>query len=652
MNSLKYCTLLLGTALIMLNSCISDFTNLADTLEEDLIFEISTDLLYNIASLQVVDEMDQTSPENVIVELVQSDYTEVYTLAGKKDLSPIDGLLLLGVRKSEKAASSGDERMTLRFSAAGYYPKEQYLMLDSTTQNFVVELKPIANAEGIDRESEQFLPSVQKIEIDINGASTIVFDGNTDFITSSGNVVRGFISAQATLYEGTDDNKRLFQDILNNSSYINPTGEKVGILLNPAAMIDVNLTSGGQTIENLSFPAEITLPLDQNLFNPLEKRTIQAGDVIPAFYYDEAEQAWRADGFSIVKVENGQLVASLLARHFTLWAVAWANRSAMEDMTEECHLFVRLIGNTPDTLRGSYMQNGIRVNYEYTTRPEFRFYQIYSGCMSGNGFSLGGIVAEAEMAALDYFKSLDPVVFDTLTFDDVVEILVQDSPSICNDQTKDYLNVNLTAQNAGTGTLRYAYGNFEGSRQINLEAGENTISLPIPTGALNSWLYDAGTFSFSYNDECAVRTIARNLTLCDIPFGVAIGVSNPVPDEPAEVDINIQGECPDTSGNFIVRPTLPIFYRLACDQEGAFSMLGMIDDGILQGALPISKGKMYDFKVQLGNEVQIYEDVVVPTGIATYTYKEYVLTLDFSTGVLSFEFSGLDLPDSICDLAG
>ncbi|MEO0340864.1 MAG: hypothetical protein AAF242_16845, partial [Bacteroidota bacterium] len=363
MNHFKYISLSLFSILLLLSSCISDFLDLADTLEEDLIFEISTDLLYNIASLQVVDEDNQTSPSNITVELLQSDYNEVYTLAGKKNLSPIDGLLLLGVRKSEKASASGDERMILRFTAAGYYPKEQYLMLDSTTQNFVVELKSIENAEGVERESESFLPDVQKIQIDIDGESSIVFDENTDFITSAGSIVRGFITAEATVYEGTDDNKRLFQDILNNTPYIDPLGEKVDILLNPAAMIDVDIRSGGQIIENLSFPAEITLPVEQNLYNPLEKRNIQAGDVIPAFYFDEMEQAWRADGFGVIEMENGKLVASLSVRHFTLWAIAWANRSAMEDMTEECHLFVRLTGNTPDTLRGSYTLDGRTVNY-------------------------------------------------------------------------------------------------------------------------------------------------------------------------------------------------------------------------------------------------------------------------------------------------
>ncbi|MEM6379566.1 MAG: hypothetical protein AAF705_15275, partial [Bacteroidota bacterium] len=411
---------------ISLSSCLQNFNDLSDTIDNDLNLELSNDLLQNVAALQFINNRTRTTPLGLSVDVLSTDYSEVFTFAGLRDLTPTDGFLQLGVRKGEFAEGTMQRAIQLRATAPGFYPSTVYLQTDTSFQDLVVEMIEM-NAPGERIQQSAMIPqNNQPFSIDLVNGTQVRFDENTRFFDPLGIQVSGNISAAVNFYPPSPSTKRAFEDILIDSSFIDLDGNRNPIAINPAAMLDVDLSQGNRSVSGLSYPAEITLPIDQNLFNPLEDRMIQEGDFIPGLFWDENLKAWQPDGFAVVERVNGQLVASLSVRHFTLWVVGWVSSSTMGEATEECQVFIRVLADTPIPIQGSYMDNnGQTINYQYNQRPEYRYFQIFNNCQSGEGFALGSLRGEARLFAQNYFRDVDPNVFDGMRFDveTVVKIL-------------------------------------------------------------------------------------------------------------------------------------------------------------------------------------------------------------------------------------
>lgn len=637
---------------ISLSSCIQNFQDLSDTFENDLKLELSTDLLENVASLQFINNQNRSLPLGLSVEVIQSDYSEVFTFAGKKDLSPNNGFLLLGVRKGEYATSPNEKMIELRATAPGFYPSTIFIQTDTASQDLIVEMIEV-KAPG---ESIQKLATIpqnnQPFSIDLVNGTKIEFDENTRFFDSQGASVSGNITADVQFYPASLATKRAFEDILVDSSFIDQTGNRSPIAINPAAMLDVKLSQSGRKVSELSYPAEITLPIDQNLFNPIKDRTIQEGDFIPGLYWDDNLKAWQPDGFAIVERINGQLVASLSVRHFTIWVVGWVNASIMDnESAEECQVFIRVLGDTPIPIQGSYMNtNQQTVNYQYNQRPEYRFFQIFTNCQSGQGFALGALRGEAKFAAQAYFNRVDPTVFGNMRFTDETNVEIISMPDICATGSQSSFKLNIDADHPGPGTLTFTYGNVFGSKNINLMAGINEINLLIPPGSLNFWLYDNANFRFIYqNGDCMNQSSARQIALCDLSNGVSLGVNNLAPAEPTMVDFAMSTTCENETENLIIRPSFPVFYKEACLSTATYQRLNYVQDGVFMGNLPLSIGKIYDFRIQYGTSSVTFEEVSIPATTATYLVDGQTLFLEVIDGVLSFKVEDYILPTSICE---
>lgn len=634
--NLRNISVLLLIISISLNSCLQNFQDLSDTFENDLNLELSTDLLENVASLQFVNNQNRTIPTGLSVEMVQSDYSEVFTFAGKRDLSPNNGFLLLGVRKGEFSAGPTEKIIELKATAPGFYPSTVFIQTDTASQDLIVEMIQV-KAPG---ESLQVMTSIpqnnQPFSIGLVNGTKVEFDENTRYFDDQGASVSGNIAADVQFYPPSLATKRAFEAMLIDSSFINESGAKNPIAIDPVAMLDVKLTQAGRVVSDLSYPAEITLPIDQNLFNPIKDRTIQEGDFIPGLFWDDNLEAWQPDGFAIVERVNGQLVASLSVRHFTLWVVGWVNASIMdENSSEECQVFIRVLSDMPVPNR---------------QRPEYRFFQIFTNCQSGSGFGLGSLRGEAKLAAQAYFKNADPIVFANTRFTDETDVEIISLPDVCAVESQSSFLLNIDADNSGTGTLVFTYGNVFGSRQINLVAGLNEINLLIPPRSLNSWLYKNANFRFTYqNGDCMTQRSSRQIPLCELADGVSLGVNNPVPGDPTMVDFAISTSCEGETDNLIIRPSFPVFYKESCLTDVSFQRLIYIEDGIFAGNLPLSIGKMYDFKIQYGTSSVTFKEITVPATMASYTVEDQTLLLEVIDGVLNFKVEDYKLPESICD---
>lgn len=648
--NLQRITLLLLLITISLSSCIQDFNDLSDTLENDLNLELANDLLQNVAALQFIDNQSRTAPVGLSVEVLTSDYSEVFTFAGFKDLTPTNGLLQLGVRKGAFFNGPDQQIIQLRASAPGFYTSSIYIQTDTAFQDLIVEMVRM-NAPGERIQKSAVIPqNNQPFMVDLVNGTQVRFDENTRFFDQQGMQVSGNIAAEVQYYPPSLATKRAFEDILIDSSFIDQNGNRNPIAINPAAMLDVKLSQPNRAISGLSYPAEITLPINQNLFNPLEDRVIQEGDYIPSLFWDETEKAWQVDGFAIVERVNGQLVAALSVRHFTLWVVGWVNASMMSDGTEECQVFVRVTADVNMPIQGSYTDgNGQTVDYRYNQRPEYRFFQVFLNCTSGQGFAFGALREEAKLAARNYFRDVDPTVFGSMKFDEEALVKVFSALNSCSIQSQNSFMLNIDAQNSGSGTLSYNYGNISGSKQIDLSAGSNTINFPIPSGSINTWLFNNANFRFIYSDgNCMNQSSARQVLACELDQGVSLGVNNPVPVPPSMVDFAVTTSCENETEDLIVRPTFPIFFKESCLPNATYKQLTFVRDGVFKGDLPLTFGKMYDFRIQYGNSAVNFDDITIPLTTASYLVDGQTLTLEFLDGVLVFKIDDYRLPDSIC----
>jgi hypothetical protein len=299
------------------------------------------------------------------------------------------------------------------------------------------------------------------------------------------------------------------------------------------------------------------------------------------------------------------------------------------------------------------MDGNNTVNYQYNQKPEYRYFQIYSNCQSGQGFSPTSLAGISKLEAEAYFKLVDPAVFSTMRYLDESSVEIVFPPASCSMQDQTDFQLSLEAANAGIGTLSFQFGNFFGSRQINLQAGTNLLTLPIPAGSLNRWLYENGSFRFIYlDDNCVTQSSVRQVALCDISAGVNLGINNPALAPPIMVDLAVSAVCQQQDDNVIFRPSVPVFYRPSCSTEKTFQRLGYIQDGVFSGALPLTIGADYDFRVQLGGSVSVYENITIPASSASYNLGDQSLTLEFLDGELFFRINDFQLPAGVCSFIG
>ncbi|MEM6380124.1 MAG: hypothetical protein AAF705_18160, partial [Bacteroidota bacterium] len=208
---------------------------------------------------------------------------------------------------------------------------------------------------------------------------------------------------------------------------------------------------------------------------------------------------------------------------------------------------------------------------------------------------------------------------------------------------------NIDADNAGSGILSYSYGNVFGSRQLDLEAGTNAISLPIPPGSINNWLYQNANFRFVYlGDDCQNQSSVRQIPICELDQDVSLGVNNPTPNVQTVVDFAMTTTCVDQTENVVIRPTFRIFYKESCQTNAVFRNLIWVTDGAFNGNLPITIGETYDFRIQYGTSIVNFEDVTIPVTSGSYIVDEQTLSLELMGGVLMFHVDDYQLPENIC----
>ena len=127
----------------------------------------------------------------------------------------------------------------------------------------------------------------------------------------------------------------------------------------------------------MNFPAAFRIPIDPNLYNPLSKSRIKAGDLIPAFWQNPAEGIWQARGFATISNSRGKLEAVMPLAYTGRWALGFMELWPEEQISELCQVFITVQADVPDTLEGVYYRAEKPVYFRYTQRASMNFMQVF-----------------------------------------------------------------------------------------------------------------------------------------------------------------------------------------------------------------------------------------------------------------------------------
>ena len=309
-------------SLLCCSACEKALDQLKDDTLEGLQFEVSTGVLHQPLTLQVLDELTGAPAEGVNLELISSDFSKLYSNSGSKSLQLQGGLLTLGTLKREAPSESAPRKVRFRLQGSGYFTvEEEYLLNDTLGQLATVWMRPMRASTHIDVLNKT-LSSERATSLTFsttNLQASLRIDPYIEFREGQSSIT-GNLDLKLMVMPGTPANKNYLESTLIRAPFRKADGSIGKLNLNPVSLIDFQVKSGSESADHLSFPAQLSIPISPDLYNPLTQAKIKTGDLIPAFWQNPDEGIWQAKSFATVSNRNGKLEASMPTANTGRWA--------------------------------------------------------------------------------------------------------------------------------------------------------------------------------------------------------------------------------------------------------------------------------------------------------------------------------------------
>lgn len=649
-------TFILFYGLLCCCACEKALDQLRDDALNDLQFEVSTGVLHQPLTLQVLDELTGAPADGVELELLSSDFSTIYTNSGSKTLHLQGGLLTLGTLKREAPTESTPRKVRFRFRGNGYFSvEEEYLLNDTLGQLATVWMRPMRASSNLDVLEKTF--SAQRSNLlewsTVNHYAALRIDPYIQF-REGGLDITGSLTLKLMAMPGTTANKNYLESTLIRAPFRKADGSLGKLNLNPVSVIDFQVRSGSEIADQLSFPALLSIPISPDLYNPLTQAKVKNGDLIPAFWQNPDEGIWQGKSFATVSNRNGKLEASMPLAYTGRWALGFMELWPEEKISELCQVFVQVQANMPDTLEGVYYRGTTPVPYHYTRKASMNFMQVFPSCRSGQGFDMDALVRTVREKTRDFYLSQDSTVFADLSYQPNVSVFVIQPLPVCSEYAfseKNNIPISVNADEATEGWLYYQIGSSSGYRFMRLNKGINNLQVAYPRNPLFTpgGFYGAqAQFIFYYEEGCQLRSSTRNFPVCEVlTQGALLRVRPTNSSILSGVELSINAACGGTYQPAL-RPTLPVFYRSACNtgMDMPYKKLGDVQAGVLHSNLPLRIGERYDFKIQYGNALQEFQSIRLSADSLGFG-KFYTMS---KNGRIRVHFGEIELPEGICKL--
>lgn len=657
---------------IFLSSC-SEFKYTGERVTEGVTYQISTDLLFNPLVVQFVDPSTGAVPSGLQISVASSDFSGIYTLDGKLELQPVEGVLPLGVRKDELRGATKPLTIQLTYSAPGYPEQSQsFLVRDTLPRMMLLSMTKEVPQPGADnmRTTVQLGPSQPQELTSDQRAFAISWPQQARLLGESGQLQSGVATLRASYYRNTPDNRAFLRKQVTRQPFQLYDGREMTVNIEPLGLLAMDLEN--QSATDLLYPVTISINLPSSTSNRLTGRPLRDGDKVPVLAYIAEEGHWVMSGFAEMEKQGNQLRAHTRQQALRPLVFGWPS---FQDpaIASECILLLEVAAEVPEPYTGVYRRDYLdtiqtstgqdsailikeEVFYSYSQRPALGYSAIFPDCATGNAQGLDGFIREARDQIRDYFLRQDSLAFKGVSFVTDRTLFPVLRPEACLDQMpsadEESITLRIDARSETDGFLSYRYANIDVEEYVRLEKGINEIDLPLPDDVF--LLNTEASFGFTFREGCASLSDGITTDLCALREGFSFDISPPFPK--TEIPLALKGETACNNPNntqAVLRPTVPVLVREHCpDSFSPFSYLGQLTDGEFKGQALISTGKSYDFLMPIGQSYTLYEDITLDTGQSYRRGNSIIIVTTAADGTLEVDLGIIDIPDAICDLLG
>lgn len=309
-----------------------------EDLTKDLNLYVGTEFLVNPITLQVFDAQDASKiPADATVTIEGRDKDKIYSLMGERNITLIDGLVGLAVKKADLPTEANPLVFSIVISAPNYLTKQVDYSLKSTEASMsdIALINVNTPPTGLSIAQNQFNANANSgvtAKVQLNSttdskaeASSVTVQPNTKMLTKDGKEVTGAI--QSVLVHSNAKSALSVSEIPGWATAVKvkkADGQLSENIIEPAGFFELSMQSGGEKVEKFSAPIESVSYIDANTFNPEMGRKIQAGDVLTILSLSEGEEAWKEEGKATVqKADNGKLKVVFNLNHLSHYTYCW-----------------------------------------------------------------------------------------------------------------------------------------------------------------------------------------------------------------------------------------------------------------------------------------------------------------------------------------
>jgi len=636
-----------------------------------VLYQVSTDLLFNPLIVQFVDPGTGKCPSGLSVEVVSSEFSGVYTLDGQLSLKPVEGILPLGVLKDELRGVAEPLSIQLHYSAPGYPEKSQAFLVRDTLPRLVMlsmdkgSINP--QTDNLAVTCQLNTPEQQEFISDQRTFS-ITWPEQTRLLANDGTVESGFADLKGAYYPNTMENQTYLRERSIGQTFTLYDGSQKNINIEPLGLLSLSLEH--RTARNLLYPVVVSVALPDDCTNRLTGKPLRAGDRVPVLSYITENGTWTMAGFANIVKDGSRLRAITHQQALRPLAFGWPSFSDPA-IASECILLLSAVADVSEPYTGVYRRDYVdtiktntgrdtailikeEVFFSYADRPQLAYAAVFPNCAAGSAQGLDRFIAEAKSEIQAYFSRQDSGAFQGVRFDSEAELLPILRPGACFDQMitdkAESITLVIEAQSKTDGFLSYQYANVDVEEYVCLEEGRNEIYLPFPEEVF--LLNTGATFGFSFHEQCARLSDGITTDLCALQEGFSFNINTPF--QKAGLSLTLKGEtaCNNPSNtNTVLRPTVPVLAREHCPERfSPYRYVGQLTNGEFHGKVLLDEGKAYDFMMPIGESYTSIENITLEAGRSYRRGNNSVFVTTGANADLSVDLGVIDIPDAICEL--
>ncbi len=350
--------------------------------------------------IEIYDANDPSKTlNNLLIDVTSSNALDIYEISGTRNFTTVDGRIGIGLHRRANPTPDKSVLATLRISADGYLTSN-FNILFKYDQNSAVVRIPMVNI-GTPPPGVAFntggatlqggaLGAPLRVMVppgaNSNTGMEVELPTGTQFFDANGNALTGSnLDVQIGYFDPINaESVESFPGDLSIDEVTLPGGNTGAGTFVTAGFTTINMEVDGVAVKTFSTPITVTIDIDANTINPNTQQPIQAGEIIPVWSYNEANDEWtyETDG-NVIQGASG-LQLTYQSTHLSWWNLDWfTNRCCSSDCAdlqismpgwgpgEKKLVKLRVVNEGTNQPVSSWANTSVEIFDGYTTRFQY-----------------------------------------------------------------------------------------------------------------------------------------------------------------------------------------------------------------------------------------------------------------------------------------